>query len=125
MVEGGHESYTLGAPPLDSAPVPLPTPEEEPGLSSRCYQGNHFTSVHMVGTCVCPAPHVSVRPCPHGSQPRPGGRGSRRCAVSGGGQGAAGNSLMIAGGVGVGSWSGYGYADGLCFPDRHGVCVCA
>ena len=64
---------------------------------------------------------------PAPTAPSPGGEGavSRRCAVSRGGQGAAGNSLMMAGGVGVGSWSGYGCAEGLRFPDLHGVSVCA
>lgn len=55
----------LVSPPLSAV---LPTLEEELSLSSHCCQGNCFMSVHMVGTCACPAPHVSARPPPQGPQ---------------------------------------------------------
>lgn len=64
VMEGGRGFWCLH---LQSA-FP-PTLEEEPSLSSRCCQGNHFMNVHMVGTCACPAPHVSAWPRPQGPQP--------------------------------------------------------
>lgn len=108
---------------LAPLPLPLPTPEEEPSFSSHCCQGNHFTSVHMVGTCVCPAPHVSAGAHPQGLQPGRGG-GYQRCGVSRRWPGAAGDSLMVAGRGGVGSWLGCMCARGLCLPDWPSTCVC-
>lgn len=107
---------------LRREPLPLPTPEEEANLSSCCCHGDHFTSVHMLGTCVCPAPHVSAHPHPHG--PRHGGEGATGSAGrAGGGQAAAGDSLTVAVGRGVGSWPRCPCAEGRRLPDWPGACV--
>ena len=107
---------------LRREPLPLPTPEEEANLSSCCCHGDHFTSVHMLGTCVCPAPHVSAHPHPHG--PRHGGEGATGSAGrAGGGQGAAGDSLTVAVGRGVGSWLRCLCAEGRRLPDWPGACA--
>lgn len=79
---------------LVSAPPHTPIPEEEPGLLSCCCQSNHFMSVHMVGTCVCPA-HFPCVCLPHPQ--------SRLGRVRRGGHRAAGDSFMGAGPVEVGS----------------------
>ena len=107
---------------LRREPLPLPTPEEEANLSSSCCHGDRFTSVHMLGTCVCPAPHVSAHPHPHG--PRHGGEGATGSAGrGGGGQGAAGDSLTVAAGRGVGSWLRCLCAEGRRLPDWPGACA--
>jgi hypothetical protein len=114
--------------PYLGSPLDLPIPEEEPTLSSHCCQGNHFMSVHMVGTCVCPAPHVSA--CPAPTAPVTVGWGNRRCGVSRGGGGASGDRLMVAdwvGVVGVGSGQ-LGCARRTVPPGQPGthvrVCMC-
>ena len=129
MVEGGHESYTPGPRP-QSRPSTPPLSLCPPQRKNLVFQvavtratilrvSTWWAHVYVLHPMCLYAPAPMV--------PSPGGEGggSRRCAVSGGGQGAAGNSLMKAGGEGVGSWSGYGCAEGLYFPDPHGVCVWA
>lgn len=117
MVEGGCGSWCPHL--LSSVP---PTPEEEPSLSSCYCQGNRFMSVHMVGTCVCPAPHVPACPLPQGLQPQWGG-GHRRCGVNRRQPGATGDSLMWL--VGWGEFlSGLGVCRGAV-PPKLAQCTCA